>query len=280
MPFRIYTVNQKFVKNKNGDIGVYKKKIKKWIKSSKPYRSQKRGMEKKSIYSTRFGFLDLYNRKEQQELICPSGYSISQCFNVLLKTWYGYHKARHSEKDHEGMVKYAIAIQTIQEDMGLPIATFPQLGLYCDVFSPNNIKRSAFEGRSELKEKRLQVDDRQDSTKIQQKLLIPNKAKGESILTISDFGAGLKYKAIDDNKVPQLLEPDEGEKVLDIVDEIPFHNSMKKSNKKKGEAIFIYADDELDFEIIEEVQDTVPQLLEPDEGEKVLSTIDDIYFQS
>ena len=46
MPFRVYTVNQRYVKNKRGDIGVYKKKIKKWIKSSKPYKAKKRGLEK------------------------------------------------------------------------------------------------------------------------------------------------------------------------------------------------------------------------------------------
>jgi len=60
--------------------------------------SQEKRIGKKSIYSTRFGFLDLYNRRQQQELVCPSGYSISQCFNVLGKMWYGYHKARHDEK--------------------------------------------------------------------------------------------------------------------------------------------------------------------------------------
>jgi hypothetical protein len=77
-------VNQKYVKNKHGGIGVYKKKIKKWIKSNIPYKPQKRALVKQSIHSARFGFLDLYNRKEQQELICPSGYSVSQCFNVLI----------------------------------------------------------------------------------------------------------------------------------------------------------------------------------------------------
>ena len=117
MPLRIYTVNQKYVKNKHGDIGVYRKKITKWIKSKKPYRRQKRGLEKKSIHSTRFGFLELYNRKEQQELICPSGYSVSQCFNVLKKLWYAYHKARETDNDIHKMEKYAKAIQDVQKDM-------------------------------------------------------------------------------------------------------------------------------------------------------------------
>jgi hypothetical protein len=46
---------------------------------------RKGDLKKKALYSTRFGFLELYNRKEQQALLCPSGYSISQCFNVLTK---------------------------------------------------------------------------------------------------------------------------------------------------------------------------------------------------
>ena len=46
LPLRTYTVNQKYIKNKHGDVGVYKKKIKKWIKYNKPYRPQKGRLEK------------------------------------------------------------------------------------------------------------------------------------------------------------------------------------------------------------------------------------------
>jgi hypothetical protein len=86
MPWRIYPMNQKYTK-RDGTVSIYKLKNKKWVNSNKPYKPQKRGPEKKSLYSRRFGFLDLYNRKEQQGLICPSGYSISQCFNVMCKMW-------------------------------------------------------------------------------------------------------------------------------------------------------------------------------------------------
>jgi hypothetical protein len=160
MHLRIYTVNQKYVKNKHGDIGVYTKKIKKWIKSNKPYKPQKRGVEKLSIYSKKFGFLDLYNRKELQGLICPSGYSISQCFNVLRKMWYGYHKARHDEKNYEGMVKYAKAIQDVQKDMGIKTTSFPHLGLYGDVLILNdkNGNRAVFEDHSALKKKQEEYE--------------------------------------------------------------------------------------------------------------------------
>ena len=60
----------------------------------------------------------MYNRKEQQELICPSGYSIGQCFNVLRKLWYGYLRAIE-KVDIVKMIKYAKAIQDVQRDMGI-----------------------------------------------------------------------------------------------------------------------------------------------------------------
>jgi hypothetical protein len=136
MPLRIYTVNQKYVKNKHGEIGVYKKKIKKWIKSNKSYRPQKRGLEKVAVFSSRFGFLGRYNRKEQQELICPSGFSISQCFNVLRKLWYAYRRAVGTDNDRNKMKKYAKAIQGVQKDMGINTASFPHLRSVWRSFHP------------------------------------------------------------------------------------------------------------------------------------------------
>jgi len=285
MPLRIYTVNQKFVKNKHGDIGVYKKKIKKWIKSNKPYKQQKRGLEKQSIYSKKFGFLDLYNRKELQGLICPSGYSISQCFNVLRKMWYGYHKSRHDENNYEGMVKYAKAIQSIQQDMGIPTTSFPHLGLYGDVFTLNNKKgqRVVFEDHSELKEKQLKYEKWQaeNAKKIQKKLQKPDKKKGETIL---EFADDIYPHEMEDNQetVPELLEPDQekGQEVLTITDDIPFHKELQKPDKKKGEAIISIVDDVSSHRIIE-AEETVPELLElEEETEETVAITDDIPFQS
>jgi hypothetical protein len=76
MPWRWYPKTNK-VARADGTVARYKSRCKKWIKSKRPYKKQKRGLEKKSIWSRRFGLLELYNRKEQQQLICPSGYSIS-----------------------------------------------------------------------------------------------------------------------------------------------------------------------------------------------------------
>ncbi|MDP9211624.1 MAG: hypothetical protein M3N27_06520, partial [Thermoproteota archaeon] len=201
MHLRIYTVNQKYVKNKHGDIGVYKKKIKKWIKSNKPFKPQKRGLQKQSIHSKRFGFLDLYNRKEQQGLICPSGYSISQCFNVMRKMWYGYHKARHDEKNYERMVKYAKAIQDVQKDMGIKTTSFPHLGLYGDVLilTKKEGGRIVSEDHSAMKKKQEEYERKmaENSKKIQEKLQIPDVQKGEEIMTFADdFGPSL----IDDDE--------------------------------------------------------------------------------
>ncbi|HEY6949441.1 MAG TPA: hypothetical protein VI146_02435 [Nitrososphaeraceae archaeon] len=191
LPLRIYTVNQKYLKNKHGDVGVYKKKIKKWIKTRKPYKPQKRGLEKVPIFSTRFGYLDLYNRKEQQELICPSGYSISQCFNVLRKLWYGFRRAIGTDKDIDKMKKYAKAIQDVQKDMGIKTASFPHLGLYGDA-------------------------------------LIIRPRNGEAIVTLADDVYPFKKQDYE-GTVPELLEPHENEEIITFADNIPFQRPASKT---------------------------------------------------
>jgi hypothetical protein len=263
-----------------------KKKIKKWIKSKRPYKPQKKGLEKKPIHSKRFGFLELYNRKEQQGLICPSGYSISQCFNVLRKMWYGYHKARRDEKNYERMVKYAKAIQDVQKDMGIKTTSFPHLGLYGDVFILNdkNGNRAVFEDHSAQKKKQEEYEKWQakNAKNIQENLQRPDKERGESIITIADDV--FPYEMEDNvQTVPQLLEPDEekGEEILTITEDIPFQKKLRKRNKKKGESIITIADDVAPYEKIEaEKEDTVPQLIEPEKEEETIVITDDIPFQS
>jgi hypothetical protein len=86
-----YTVNTGANKGKDGTYGKrYKSLRKRWVSYIKgPY---KKRYEKQSIYSTRFGFLDLYSGEEQKGLICPSGYNIRQCFGAMAKLWYRYSK--------------------------------------------------------------------------------------------------------------------------------------------------------------------------------------------
>jgi len=246
MPWRIYPMNQKYIKL-DGTVSIYKVKNKKWIKSNKRYKPQKRGHEKKSIYSTRFGFLDLYNRKEQQGLVCPSGYSISQCFNVLRKLWYAYHKSRCYEKDLQRMKKYALAIQEVQKDMGILTTSFPHLGLYGDILILNDEKnqRIIFEDHSALKRKqeeyqKWQVQQAENAKKIQESLQIPNKEKGEYIVTFADDVSPFQVLEAEDNEggVPDLFEDKlnegEGEEEIVIIDDTPFKNQNQKgSNVKK-----------------------------------------------
>ena len=253
MPFRTYVVNQKYVKNKRGDIGVYRKKIKKWIKSNKPYKQQIRG-EAKPVYSTRFGFLNLYNRKEQQELICPSGYSISQCYGALAKLWIGYHHAMNTERSIELMKQYAKKIQDVQKDMGIKTTSFPHLGIYGDQLILNNKdgQRVVYEDHSALKKKQEEYETWQveNAKKIEEKLQKPDIEKGESILTFADYAgpAFIDDDYIDDDdyedelkKVPDLLKPDEenAEELVVMTDDIPFigyYSPMNPGREKEKNA--------------------------------------------
>ena len=237
MPWRTYTINQKYTKV-DGTVRIYKVKNKKWINSNQRYKPQKRGLEKKSIYSSRFGFLELYNRKEQQSLICPSGYSISQCFNAMRKLWFAYHKSMNYDKDLQKVKKYAMAIQKVQQDMGIPTTSFPHLGIYGDLFVLNDKQgnRVVFEDHSAMK--RLQQHEKwqaENSRKIQQLLSRPDQSKGETLEVLVDDVYPFE-KVEYETTVPQLQEPNEerGEHLLTITDEIPFldQNSSTKIQKK------------------------------------------------
>jgi hypothetical protein len=238
MPWRWYPKINKVVRA-DGTVASYKSRCKKWLKSHKPYKPQKRGLEKPSIWSSRFGLLDLYNRKEQQGLICPSGYSISQCFNVMRRLWHGYHRARLDENSIEKMEKYARAIQNVQKDMGIKTTSFPHLGIYGDVFvlyNKNN-ERVAFEDHSAMKKKQETFEkwQAQNSKDIQEHLQKANLEEGQEIVTFPDDV--YPYKIIEPEKdeiVPHMCEPDEeaGEELIIMTDDIPFlnnHNNKKTS---------------------------------------------------
>lgn len=224
-------MRQKYRK-KDGTLSIYKLKNRKWINSNKPYKPQKRGSEKPSLWSKHFGFLDLYNRKEQQQLTCPSGYTISQCFNVLRKLWYGYHKARGDDKDIEKMKKYAKAIQNVQKDMGIKTTSFPHLGLYGDqlVLNDKEKKRLVFENHSSLKAKQQAYKKWQveNAKKIQELLQKPDKEKGQEIITFADDTYPLEEEE-QEITVPHLLEPDEelGQERIVMSDEIPFRKDYR-----------------------------------------------------
>jgi len=230
MPFRLYpTVFKRGNKS-------YKGFVKKWIKSNTPYRPQKRG-QAKPMYSTRFGFIDLYTRKERDEVKCPSGYTIGQCLGSLRKNWLGYHAATNDEKSLERVKYYAKRIQNNQKDLGLKTTSFPHLAIYGDVFILNNKKgkRVVFEDHSALKEKQEAFEKWQaeNSKKIQEKLQRPDKEKGEAIQTFADDVSpgdmDFVFDLDDDEIVPDLLEPDEekGEERITMTDDIPFKSKNK-----------------------------------------------------
>jgi hypothetical protein len=242
MAWRNYPMKQKYTK-RDGTVSIYHLKNKKWIKSNKPYKPQKRGLEKKPLYSSRFGFLDLYDRKEQQGLKCPSGYSIGQCFNVMSKMWIGYHIAMSGAdgcRSFEKMKKYAKAIQDVQKDMGIPTTSFPHLGLYGDVLVLNNKEgqRVVFEDHSALKKQQEEYEKweqerAENAKKIQQELQKPEKAKQEELESFAD-DVGPSYIEVEeeedeDEDVPDQLEPDEeeGETTITMTDDIPFTSKDK-----------------------------------------------------
>jgi hypothetical protein len=231
-----YTVNAGANKRKDGTYGKrYKCLRKRWVSYIKgPY---KKGLEKQSIYSTRFGFLDLYSGKEQKELICPSGYNIRQCFGVMAKLWHGYHRARlHGEK-LEQMIKYAKAIQGVQEDMGIKTTSFPHLGLYGDVLILHNKKdeRVVFEDHSALKKQQQEYERKQaeSAKKIQEKLQKPDVEKGEEIYQFPDDVSPYEMEDYEETvPLDEVIEADEekGEEVITMTDDIPFRAEKKEND--------------------------------------------------
>ena len=300
-------MKQKYTK-RDGTVTIYKVKNKKWINSNRPYKPQKRGLEKKPLYSSRFGFLELFNREEQQGLICPSGYSISQCFNVMRKMWIGYHIAMNGADggmSFKKMKKYAKAIQEVQEDMGISTTSFPHLELYGDVLVLNNKEKNRLvvEDHTALKKKQDAYEKWQaeNSRKIQEVLQKPDREKGEVIVTFADDV--YPYKVENQETVPDLLEPDEeaGEEEIVIADDIPFQNNqngnraknskkiqekLQRPDKEKGQELQTFADDvspgDMDFVFDLDDDEIVPDLLEPDKekGEELITMTDDIPFKS
>src|SRR5206468_7614815 len=183
-----YTVTTGANKRKDGTYGKrYKCLRRRWVSFIRG--PKKKALEKQAIYSTRFGFLDLYSGKEQKELICPSGYNIRQCFGAMSKLWRGYYRAKQ-QNSLEGMIKYAKAIQDVQKDMGIKTTSFPHLGLYGDVLILNdkNGDRIVSEDHSALKKKQEEYEKWQaeNAKKIQEMLQKPAKEKGEVIETFAD----------------------------------------------------------------------------------------------
>ena len=197
MPWRWYPKVNKVVRA-DGTVARYKSRCKKWLKLHKPYKPQKRGLEKPSLYSTRFGLLDLYNRKEQQQLICLLVTLYLRCFNMMRWMWLVYHRASRDGK-LENMEKYAKSyLNNLQKDMGIKTTSFPHLGIYGDEFILNNKQgeRVVYEDHSALKAKQEAYEkwEAENAKQIQEHVLTPEIEKGEKIESFADVSFNKKHE--------------------------------------------------------------------------------------
>ena len=55
-------------------------------------------------------------------------YSVGQSWAALKKAWKAY-KIAKAQADKANMLKYAERIRTLQQQLGLPKANFPEIGL-------------------------------------------------------------------------------------------------------------------------------------------------------
>jgi hypothetical protein len=151
---------------------------------------------------------------------------------LMRKMWYAYHKARDYEKDIEKMKKYAKAIQNVQKDLGIKTTSFPHIGIYGDELILNNKQgeRIVFEDHSALKAKQEAYKkwEAENAKQIQAIVMIPDKEKGEEIISFPDESFRKKrFVESEDSEgylIPDVLHADEeaGEERITITDDIPF----------------------------------------------------------
>jgi hypothetical protein len=73
------------------------------------------------------------NREIVMNLELPSGYLVGESWAALKKCWIGYKCAKRQEDDL-AMREYATRIQKIETELGIPTASFPNLGMIGDIF--------------------------------------------------------------------------------------------------------------------------------------------------
>lgn len=69
----------------------------------------------------------------KEELMLPCGWMLGQSWGALKKAWIGYKVAKR-EDDEQLMREYAKRIQTVEKQIGIPTASFPNLGMIGDIF--------------------------------------------------------------------------------------------------------------------------------------------------
>jgi hypothetical protein len=217
---------------KDGSVHYYRKAYKKWVKYKssviKKRTSHIKNREPSDIFSKRFGYIDVYNRKEQNYLMCPSGFSFTQGMGKLYKLWRGYIIAKANENDIERARGFAKDIQKVQEDMGIATTSFPHLGLYGDIFKlyETNKNPAVEEDHSKLKE----------AQKLAEKKL--------EVVTLADEIYRIKKEELEEEQkeppVPMLLTPSVEQEIEIFTDDVPLKplkskpiKIFKQSEKRK-----------------------------------------------
>ena len=212
---------------KDGSVHYYRKAYKKWVKYKssviKKRRSHIKNREPSDIFSKRFGYIDVYSRKEQNYLMCPSGFSFTQGMGKLYKLWRGYIIAKANENDIERARGFAKDIQKVQEDLGLRTTSFPHLGLYGDIYKLyEKVDRPAVEeDHSHLKESQELLEKKLEVVILADEM---NKIKQE----IKEEQE-LEQKA---PPVPMLLTPGVEQEIQIFTDDIPVELEPLKSKFK------------------------------------------------
>lgn len=107
----------------------------KWGRSSRRHFARQNPRKKTSDqYEKKFKNAQLSQYSADSWIPCPSGYTRGQGWNCLFRAWLGY-KISKNPKNGESVqdrLRWAIAIQNIQTDLGLQRSSFPELGLLGD----------------------------------------------------------------------------------------------------------------------------------------------------
>lgn len=80
-----------------------------------------------------FPLAHTFPREIHMKYQLPCGFLYGESWGALRKCWLGYKTAKRAE-DEPLMREYATRIQKIQKELGIPTASFPNLGLLGDIF--------------------------------------------------------------------------------------------------------------------------------------------------
>lgn len=115
-----------FVKNKNMRDMAWKT-----AQSKKPNKKRVDKHYPFNCISKHFPMMGLIS--DNRDLMLPCGFKTGETWGALRKCWKGYKRA-HSDNDDFLMREYAGRIQTLEEQLGIPTASFPNLGMLGDLF--------------------------------------------------------------------------------------------------------------------------------------------------